>query len=123
MKAKAMRAHTKDPLDQAFKRLERVLPLPLARALHWMHLPQARWVRIPLGILCIAASVFWFLPVVGLEFLPVGLLLIAQDVPFLRRPVGRMMLWLLDRMGGVKRWWSSWRNRHRPHDRRKQPSQ
>ena len=42
-------------------------------------------------------SFLWFLPVLGLWFLPLGLLLIAQDVPFLRRPVGRMALYLLDR--------------------------
>ncbi len=112
MKVKPVHSHAEDPLDEAFQRLERVLPSPLAGALHWMHQPRARWVRIPLGILCIAASVFWFLPVLGLEFLPIGLLLIAQDVPFLRRPAGRMMLWLLDRLSSMKRRWRSWRTRH-----------
>ena len=35
-----------------------------------------------------------------------GLLLIAQDVPFLRRPVGRMTLYLLDRWKRFRQWWS-----------------
>jgi hypothetical protein len=30
--------------------------------------------RLPLGILCIIAGFFWFLPVVGLELFPIGLL-------------------------------------------------
>jgi hypothetical protein len=63
-------------------------------------------VRWPLGILFIAAGFMWFLPVAGLEFLPIGLLLIAQDVPFLRRPVGRMTLYLLERWKRLRKWWA-----------------
>jgi hypothetical protein len=40
-------------------------------------------------VLFILGGLLWFLPVVGIEMLPVGLLLIAQDVPFLRTPGGR----------------------------------
>jgi hypothetical protein len=69
-----------------------------------------RLVRIPLGILCIIAGLLWFLPVVGLEYLPIGMMLIAQDVPFLRRPVGTAMLKLLD---GVSRMWKWCKSRWR----------
>jgi hypothetical protein len=100
-----------DPLDQAFCRLEKMLPKPMSRALHWLHGPNSRLVRIPLGILFIVASFFWFLPVVGLEFLPIGLLLIAQDVPFLRRPVGKLMMRLLDAADRVILWWKNRRAR------------
>ena len=98
-----------DPLEQAFERLQRMLPATPARLLRWLHSPESRLFRIPLGILCIIASFFWFLPVIGVEFLPIGLLLIAQDVPFLRRPVGRMMLRLLDMVDRVIHWWKSLR--------------
>ena len=54
-------------------------------------------------LICIVASFFWFLPVIGVEFLPIGLLLIAQDVPFLRRPVARLMLWLEERWRALRR--------------------
>jgi hypothetical protein len=100
-----------DPLDEAFVRLEEVLPRPVGRALRWLHDPTSRLVRIPLGILCIVASFFWFLPVVGIEFLPIGLLLVAQDVPFLRRPVGHFLLRLLDGAESLIRWWKSRRAR------------
>lgn len=82
-----------------------MLPGPLRRALIFLHDPQGRLVRIPLGILCIIAGLLWFLPVVGLEFLPIGLLLIAQDVPFLRRPVGNAILKLLDALKRLQKWW------------------
>jgi hypothetical protein len=94
-----------DDLDEAFDQLESEAPGRLARAIRWMRRPQARIVRIPLGILCILGSFFWFLPVLGLWFLPLGLLLIAQDVRFLRRPVGKLTLYLLDRWVQLRKWW------------------
>jgi hypothetical protein len=100
-----------DPLNQAFGRLEKLLPKPLSRVLHWLHGPHSRLIRIPLGVLFIVASFFWFLPVVGLEFLPIGLLLIAQDVPFLRKPVGKLMMRLLDGVDRVRLWWKNRRAR------------
>jgi len=100
-----------DALDLAFGRLEKMLPGPMGRALHWLHGPRMRPVRIPLGVLLIVASFFWFLPVLGLELFPVGLLLLAQDVPFLRRPVGKFMLRLLDGVDRVVLWWKARRAR------------
>lgn len=92
-----------------------MLPGPATRALRWLHDPKSRLVRLPLGILFIIASFFWFLPVIGIEFLPIGLLLIAQDVPFLRRPVGRIMLRLLDGAARLQQWWKQRRaRRNRP---------
>ena len=95
-----------DELEEAFDKLEREAPDFLTRAICWLRKPEARVVRLPLGLLFIVAGFLWFLPVVGLECLPIGLLLIAQDVPFLRRPVGRMTLWLLDRWVQLRTWWA-----------------
>ena len=99
-----MDAH--DVLDEAFDQLEREVPASVTRAIAWMRTPRARIVRLPLGILCIIGSFLWFLPVLGLWFLPLGLLLIAQDLPFLRQPVGRMTLYLLDRWRHLRQWWA-----------------
>jgi hypothetical protein len=95
-----------DELDEAFDKLERELPNSATRAIGWMRKPQARIVRLPLGIVCIIGSFLWFLPILGLWFMPLGLLLIAQDVPFLRRPIGRMTLYLLDRWVHLRKWWA-----------------
>ncbi len=83
----------KELLEQAFDGLEQQTPDRLTRLIRWLRDPKSRKIRIPLGILFILSSFLWFLPVLGIEFLPLGLLLIAQDVPFLRRPVAKMMLW------------------------------
>lgn len=93
-------------LDRAFDELEHEAPDRVARVIRWLRSPASRKVRIPLGVLLIIASMLWFLPVVGIELLPIGLLLIAQDVPFLKKPVGEGMLWL-------ERRWLAWRKGRR----------
>lgn len=110
MASPARNAAVPDPLDQAILRLQKMLPAPPGRVFGWLHSPKSRLFRIPIGILCIVASFFWFLPVVGLEFLPIGLLLIAQDVPVLRAPVGKLVLRLLDFVERVARWWKTRRD-------------
>lgn len=104
---------TTGPLDEAFDRLDTLASPGLRSALRWLRSPRSKLVRLPLGVLCIIASFFWFLPVVGLEFFPIGLLLIAQDVPFLRNPAGRLTLWLLDRYESLKQKWKLRRERAR----------
>jgi hypothetical protein len=117
MARKQRRSGAKKPaaaeLDEAFDKLEHEAPDFLTRAVCWLRKPEARKVRLPLGIVCIVAGLLWFLPVVGIELLPIGLLLIAQDVPFLRRPVARMTLYLLDRWARLRKWWKARRARKR----------
>ena len=84
-------------------RLERlILRLPERRQgpVRWLRSPAARWVRLPLGVLFILGSFLFILPIFGLWMLPVGLLLLAEDVPILRRMRTRMLNWI---------------ERHRPH--------
>ncbi len=49
-------------------------------------------VRSVAGILFIIGGLFGFLPILGFWMIPVGLFLIALDIPKFRRPV---RLWLL----------------------------
>jgi hypothetical protein len=80
-------------LDEQLDRLERVFPRYLRRLIHLLRAPRLRWARTIIGILLIICSMFWFLPIVGIEMFPVGLMLIAIDVPALRRPVARLIGW------------------------------
>jgi len=84
-------------LRQAFKRLEQELPERLGRALRWLRHPHSRWIRLPAGLLLIVGGLFSILPGLGVWMLPLGLLLIALDVPFLRKPVGRSTIWGADK--------------------------
>jgi hypothetical protein len=95
MKSQAERQDDKRKLDQAYDELESQAPDRVARAIRWLRDPKGKWVRLPLGLLIIAANLAGpLVPFLGIEFVPIGLLLIAQDVPPLRRPVADMTLWL-----------------------------
>lgn len=79
-------------LNRTFDRLERELPRWIARPLRWLRIPSARWIRVPVGVLFVLGGVFAILPILGLWMLPIGMLLLAQDVPVLRRPTRRALL-------------------------------
>lgn len=95
-----------ETLDRAYADLEQELPPRLARTLQWLRDPAARWIRIPLALSLVGLSFLSFLPVIGIELLPVGLLLLASDLPFLRRPVARLTI---RAVRGWRRLKSRWR--------------
>jgi membrane-bound ClpP family serine protease len=98
-------------LDQAYDQLEDLAPDRLARAIRWLRDPKGRMIRLPLGIVIAVVSLIGpIVPVLGIEFLPLGLLLIAQDVPPLRKPVAEMTLWLEYQWVRLR---SRWRRRHK----------
>ena len=81
-------------LDTQLDRLERMCPAWLAKVIHFLREPGLRWIRLTAGVLLIIGGLLWFLPILGLEMLPIGIVLIALDVPFLRRPAARMLVWV-----------------------------
>ena len=54
---------------------------------------RAKWVRVPMGVALIGGGVLGFLPlpIVSIWMLPVGLALLAHDVPTMRRPMARLL--------------------------------
>ena len=91
-------------LRETFRRLEQEVPERLAGIIRNLRHPDARWVRIPVGLLCIIGGVFSFLPLLGLWMLPLGLLLMAYDLPFLRKPVGYFTIWSTERWVALRQW-------------------
>ncbi|SNR94831.1 MULTISPECIES: hypothetical protein [unclassified Azospirillum] len=85
-------------LDRCFSRVERDLPGWVARPLAWLRRPGGRWLRIPMALLLIAGGCLWFLPVLGLWMLPLGIALLAFEIPPLQRPVSRLIIW------GERKW-------------------
>ncbi len=96
-------------LREAFKRLEGEVPDRAARALRSLRHPDARLIRIPIALLCVVGGIFSFLPVLGIWMLPLGLMLIAQDVPFLRKPVARFTIWGMRKWVRLRCWVAGWR--------------
>ncbi len=94
----------KQELRRAFRHIEQELPTRMAAALRWLRHPRSRLIRIPAGIALIAGGVFSFLPLLGLWMLPLGLLLLAADVPFLQRPMARFALWCVRALNRFRAW-------------------
>jgi hypothetical protein len=89
------------PADAAVRhhehRLERLigrLPKRLRTTTRWLRRPSSRWVRIPAGLLLIGGSLLSILPLFGVWMLPLGLMLLAEDVPPLQRARDRLLEWL-----------------------------
>jgi hypothetical protein len=78
-------------LERLFLRLEARFPR-FAMVIYVLRQPWAMLIRIPLGIVLCAGGVFSFLPILGLWMLPLGLLLLAIDLPFLQRPMSSTVL-------------------------------
>ena len=74
------------------------LPQPVARLFAWMRRPEARWVRIPTSAVLIVGGLLGFLPILGFWMIPLGAVLLAEDIPMLRRPTMRAL-------GAVQGWW------------------
>ncbi len=83
--------HARRRLDRQIEQIARMLPslrrpLGLLRAKGW-------WIiRLPIALILIAGGVLSFLPVLGFWMLPLGLLLLAIDLPALRGPISAIMI-------------------------------
>jgi hypothetical protein len=68
---------------------------------HGIRLPRRRWARISLGVGLILGGLLWFLPIVGLWMLPLGVVVLSVDLPRVRRFRRRVSV----------RWGRTWKKR------------
>jgi hypothetical protein len=80
---------------------EQKLPAFCSRIITWVRRPTSRFVRLPVGVLLVGGGLFGFLPILGFWMLPLGLLLLARDIPALEPPLARMLAW-------INRSWPAW---------------
>jgi hypothetical protein len=81
----------KPDLDREINRLTQFLPDWAGRLIRWLRGPSCRIIRITLAILFVLGGIVGFLPILGFWMIPLGLALIAQDVPLLRPPMARFL--------------------------------
>jgi hypothetical protein len=93
-------------LDELFDRLESAAPGPAKGFIGWVRKPSSKLIRIPLAVLLIFGGIFSFLPVLGVWMLPLGLLILAIDIPPLQRPSVRAALWIEEK-------WNQWREKRK----------
>ena len=94
----------KAELERYFDRIEQHLPKWLARFLHWLRQPSMLIARALVCVLLIVGGLLAVLPLLGVWMLPLGLIIIAQDLPFLQPPLVRIFQW-------IERKWEGWRSK------------
>jgi hypothetical protein len=65
-------------------------------------LPRSRIARIAIGVALVLGGIVGFLPVLGFWMIPLGIMVLAIDLPVFRR--------LVDRVSG---WWHRRRNKQK----------
>ena len=56
-------------------------------------LPRSRIARIAIGVLLILGGILGFLPILGFWMIPLGLFVLSQDIPAVRRQRRKVSLW------------------------------
>jgi hypothetical protein len=78
-------------LDDELDRLQERMPHHVLRVMRKVRSPAAAPYRIPIGIALTAGGVVGFLPIVGFWMVPLGLAVLAQDVPGMRPPLAQLL--------------------------------
>lgn len=77
---------------------------------HGIRLPHQRWLRVLLGVALILGGFMWFLPVVGIWMLPLGIVVLSVDFPLVRRFRRRTYV-------RFSRWWTNRKAKFRNNNR------
>ncbi|MGI4976588.1 MAG: hypothetical protein ACRYG6_06565 [Janthinobacterium lividum] len=90
--------------ERPLKRLLAAMPAFAQRWFAWLRRPDAKWVRLPVGVLMILGGFAGFLPILGFWMIPVGLFLLGEDIPAVKRLTMRAL-------AAVQGWWDRRRGR------------
>lgn len=88
------RSQGSNDYEEQMQALIRKLPEWMQKTLTWLRKPERKWVRIPAGILFMLGGCMAFLPVLGVWMIPVGILLLSEDIPFFRRLMEKALNWI-----------------------------
>jgi hypothetical protein len=84
-----------EKFDSELDRLEGHLPDWAKGAFQRARTPGAMWTRLIIALLLIVGGILGILlPLLGFWMVPLGLALLAIDVPFLRGPFGRLLAFI-----------------------------
>jgi hypothetical protein len=81
----------KPDLDEELDRLQERLPGRVSGFMQKVRSPAVKPYRIPAGIALTVGGVVGFLPILGFWMVPLGLAVLAQDVPVMRPPLARLL--------------------------------
>jgi hypothetical protein len=72
-------------------RFQSHIPSLVGHNLNRLRGKRATWMRVSTGVALIGAWAFFPLPIVGLWMLPLGLALLAHDIPTMRAPIAHLL--------------------------------
>lgn len=81
-------------LDRIVDKYAAKMPRWMARFVAWIRKPELHWFRLVAGVLLVLFGLIGFLPILGFWMIPLGLALLALDVPFLRAPLARLLAFI-----------------------------
>jgi hypothetical protein len=81
-------------------------------------LPHSKLWRIALGVALLLGSLFWFLPLLGLWMLPLGIMVLAVDIPAAQRLSKWSVKKWQETQGCREKWRGWWRRDKKPRDLR-----
>ncbi len=87
-----VRWHATSSQDWRIERLIDRLPWRFRSPIRRLRRPSSFWIRMPAGALLTCGGLLGFLPILGFWMLPLGLILLAEDVP----PLRSARAWALD---------------------------
>jgi len=87
-------SYLKKELDEHLEMFERRLPEKMRWFVRWLRKPGSGVVRILLGLLLVLGGFVGFLPILGFWMIPLGLLVLAIDLPVVRPPLIRLLDWV-----------------------------
>lgn len=100
-----MDSPAKAEINRYFDAIQRRLPVWVCRYIQWLRRPTSFWARLIVAILLVVGGIFSFLPILGLWMLPLGFLLIAQDIPVLQKPLVSALSWVEAKWNSVTEKW------------------
>jgi len=87
-------SHATGSGDRRLEQLVDRLPQRFRSTVRWLRRPAFVWVRMPAGVLLVCGGILGFLPILGFWMTPLGLALLADDVPPLRLLRSRILNWI-----------------------------
>jgi hypothetical protein len=73
------------------EKLDRLTPR-IAQAVHKLRNARPAWLKLVAAALLMVGGLFWFLPLVGIWMLPLGLILVADRFPATKRLLVKLLL-------------------------------
>jgi hypothetical protein len=92
----------KADFEEEMDRFQGHMPDWAGRNFDRLRQPEAVLVRVPAGIALTGGGMLGFLPVLGVWMLPLGLALLAYDVPPMRPPLARVLRFTNKKLEQVK---------------------